>query len=96
MKHLNLISSILAAGAAGVAIAKLGNAQFLATVSGDVVFATALFLGILAFAAYDLARCIRPLKLKGSLLRPTLPRSDAPRTTAYGIRRCSAIVERAA
>ncbi|MBI2515303.1 MAG: hypothetical protein HYV95_00150 [Opitutae bacterium] len=96
MKHLKLISSILAAGAAGVAFAKLGNAEFLTTVSGDRVFAVTLFLGILAFAAYDLARCVEPLKLKTPLLRPALPRAGAPRATAYGVSRRSAIVERTA
>lgn len=97
MKKLPSLSAILAAGAAGVALAKLGNADLLARVPGDAVFAAALFLGILAFAAHDLARCIAPLKLQGTKLRPPLPASGAPRPAAYGIRRRrAAIVERVA
>lgn len=96
MKHLKLISSILAAGAAGMAFAKLGNAAVLATVPGDTVLAVALFLGILAFAAYDLARCVAPLKVTAPLLRPAQPAAGTPRAGAYGIRRRSAIVERVA
>lgn len=96
MKNLKSLSTILAAGAAGVVLAKLGNAGLLARVPGDAIVAAVLFLGILALAAYDLARCITPLKLRDTRLRPTPPVARAPRTTAYGIRRRAAIVERVA
>jgi hypothetical protein len=97
MKKLPSLSVILATATAGVALAKFGNAGLLARVPGDAILAIALFLGILAFAAYDLARCIAPLELRGALLRPPLPATGAPSATARGNRcRRAAIVERVA
>lgn len=88
------LSIILAAAAAGSVIAKLSNAAVLATVPGEVVFAAATSLAIVGITIADYARAVRPLTIKAPIARVELP--SGKRSSAYGIRRRSAIVERAA
>jgi hypothetical protein len=68
-----LLSVILAAGAAGVAVFALANSAFVAALPADVILGAGASLAILAFAAYDYSRRYLPLALPGRLLRPHLP-----------------------
>lgn len=95
-KNNNSAFPILAAGLAGVALASVSNAAYLATLPGEVVMAIAASVAILAFAIRDYGREIRPLAVKASVLRPAAPAASAPRARAYGIRRQAALVERSA
>ncbi|MBI2510624.1 MAG: hypothetical protein HYV96_01480 [Opitutae bacterium] len=88
------LSLILTTATIGSVAAKLSNAAFLAAVPAEIVFAAAASLAIVGITIADYARAIRPLTVKAPLARVALP--TGPRTTAYGIRRRSAIVERVA
>lgn len=88
------LSLILATATVGSVAAKLSNAAFLATVPGEIVFAAAASLAIIGITISDYARAIRPLTVKAPLARVALPTGQ--RSTAYGIRRRSAIIERIA
>lgn len=88
------LSVILATATLGSVAAKLANAAFLANVPGEIVFAAAASLAIVGITVADYARNIRPLTVKAPIARVAVPTGQ--RSTAYGIRRRSAIVERAA
>lgn len=88
------LSIVLAAATVGSVAAKLSNAAFLAAIPGEIVFAAAASLAIVGITIADYARNIRPLTVKAPLARVAL--ATGQRTTAYGIRRRSAIVERVA
>jgi len=95
-KTNNSAFPILAAGLAGVALASVSNAAYLASIPGDIVVAVVASVAILAFAIRDYSRDIRPLTVKAAVLRPAADSATAVRTRAYGIRRQAAIVERTA
>jgi hypothetical protein len=90
MKNL---SNILIAAAAGVALITFSNASFLATVSGEVVMGGLAAVAVLGIAVSDYARRPRPLTVRASVVRPEM---SVRKTTVYGVRRCSALVERSA
>jgi len=98
MKTKNLFYAIVAAGLAGVALAKLGNASILATVPGDKLFAIGASLALIGFGVYDYSRRTKVLSVKASpSLRPPMPAAAcAPRSPAHQVRRVPAIVERTA
>lgn len=88
MKHINhLISALVAAGSAGVA---------LLTISGHLPsafgFATLNAIGLLGFVLFDYARPVQKLRTPlAPVIRPALPIA-----TQAARRRVPAIVERAA
>lgn len=88
------LSIILAAATVGSIVAKLSNAAFLAAVPAEIIFSAAAALAIVGITIADYARNIRPLTVKAPIARVALP--ACPRSSAYGIRRRSAIVERVA
>jgi hypothetical protein len=89
----NNLSNILTAGVAGVALIKLSSASFLAAVSGEILMGGLAAVAVLGIAISDYARRPRPLTIRTTVARPALP---STKTTAYGVRRCPALVERAA
>ena len=93
-----LISLVLAAGAAGVALVKLGSALITAVVNGEVILAIAASVAVVLFAAYDYARRLDRVQLLAPVLRPALlaGRAANAETSALPRVRHSAIVERAA
>jgi hypothetical protein len=68
-----LLSVVLAAGTAGVAVFAAVNSAFVASLPGDVLLGVGASLGLLGFAASDSSRRSLPLSLPGRLLRPALP-----------------------
>ena len=78
------ISLILAAGAAGVAIFALANAQFTAGLPAVTLLAIAVSIALLSLAVYDYSRRVLPLRLPVRLLRPTVPAVRTGRSSAYG------------
>lgn len=88
------LSVILATATIGSIVAKLSNAAFLAAVPAEIIFAAAASLAIVGITIADYARNIRPLTVKAPLARVAVP--TGKRSSAYGIRRRSAIVERIA
>lgn len=88
------LSIILAAAAAGSVVAKLSSAAFLASVPAEIIFSGAAALAIVGITIADYSRNVRPLTVKAPVARVVAP--TGARSNAYGIRRCSAIVERIA
>lgn len=89
----NNLSNILVAVIAGVVLITVSNASFLADLSGEVVMSVLAGVALLGIAISDYARRTRPLTIRTNLLRPALVH-PCPKSTAYSVRRCSAIVER--
>jgi hypothetical protein len=73
MKTTKYLSVILAAGLAGVALVKFGNASILASLPGDKLFAFAASVALITFATYDYSRRHQPLRVKARVLRPSVP-----------------------
>jgi hypothetical protein len=96
MKTNRSLLIIAAAAATGAALAKLGNASFLADVSGESFMAVTASAGLLLFAALDYARNRAKVTVPAEVLRPALPAACVPKAKAYGLARRSAIVERVA
>jgi hypothetical protein len=97
MKTNRSLLIIAAAAATGAALAKLGNASFLADVSGESFMAVTASAGLLLFAALDYARNRAKVTVPAEVLRPALPAAACvPKAKAYGLARRSAIVERVA
>ncbi len=86
---MKTISFLALSAAAGVALAVLANASFLASVRAEYLLAALTVGGIAAIMSADYGRKTRSLAPRAPVLRPQ-------RTTAYGVRRQPAIVERAA
>jgi hypothetical protein len=98
---MKTISFLALSAAAGVALAVLANAQFLASFPAEYLLAAFAVGGIAAIMSADYGRKARSLAPRATVLRPQLapaaPLVARPqRTTAYGLRRQPAIVERAA
>ena len=91
---LNSISVILAAGFAGLALAKLGNASFLSTFRGDIAAAVALSAAVVGFAVYDYSRRMQLLRTSQPVLHPSLPGAGRHEPATRIIRRENALVER--
>jgi len=72
-KSNQLISLVLAAGVAGVAVLSLANAPIMAALPGDVVLGVGASIAIFGLAVYDYSRRVRSLTLPIRLLRPALP-----------------------
>ncbi|MEJ1971241.1 MAG: hypothetical protein WDM96_01550 [Lacunisphaera sp.] len=64
----NLLSLLVAAGTAGVALLALNN-----LIPADVAFAIFSVGALVGFAAYDYTRTTKSLRVPGRVLRPTLP-----------------------
>lgn len=92
----NTLSILALSAAAGVALVKLSSASFLASVSGELVIGIGASLAIVGLMISDYRRLVRPLTVPARVVRPAAPAARPQRTNAYGIRRQSAIVERAA
>ena len=76
---LKSISLIFAAGAAGVAVFALANAQFTAGLPAVKLLSLAISVALLSLAMYDYSRRVQPLRVPARLLRPTLPAAQAIR-----------------
>ncbi len=96
MKTNNSLLIVTAAAVTGAALVKLGNASFLADVSGESLIALVLSAGLIGFFALDYRRPAKTAAVPAEVVRPTLPAKAAAPAGAYGIRRRSAIVERIA
>ena len=72
-KSNQLISLVLAAGLAGVAVFSLANAPIMAALPGDVLLGVGASLAIFGLAVYDYSRRARSLTVPVRLLRPNLP-----------------------
>lgn len=69
-----LLSVVLAAGTAGLAVFSLVNSAFFAALPADVLLGVGASLGLLGFAAYDYSRRHLPLsRPMVGILRPSLP-----------------------
>jgi hypothetical protein len=91
-------SSFLALSAAGsIALVALANASFTAALPGEIILGAGASLAIVGLMISDYRRYVRPLAAPARVVRPAAVAAPrVQRTTAYGIRRQSAIVERAA
>ncbi|MBA3850158.1 MAG: hypothetical protein C0502_09210 [Opitutus sp.] len=86
--------------AAGVALAALAGAEFTASIPAEIVIAAGTSLAIIGLMIADYRRYVRPITGPvARVLPPAVPAVVAtrpPHTLAYGVRRQSAIIERAA
>ncbi|MBA4137143.1 MAG: hypothetical protein C0518_07490 [Opitutus sp.] len=93
----NTLSILALSATAGAVLMKLSNASFFAAVPGELVIAAGASLAIVGLMIGDYRRFVRPLAVPASVVRPAASSvARTQRTNAYGIRRQSAIVERAA
>ncbi len=77
MKTSRFISTILAAGAAGVAGFLFAQSGYSAAIDGDVVLGAGAALAIAGLAIFDYSRRARPLTAAAPVLRPKLPARTA-------------------
>jgi hypothetical protein len=91
MKTSNLLSVSLAAGLAGVVLAKLASVSALAALPGANLFALGAGLAVVGLATYDYTRRHQPLRPKlPSLARPSLSASGPVAPAQLVNARCSA------
>lgn len=64
----NILSIVIAAGTAGVALLTLSN-----VIAADIALALISVAGLIGFAALDYSRTTKSLQVPGRLLRPDLP-----------------------
>jgi hypothetical protein len=64
----NILSIVIAAGTAGVALLTLSN-----VIAADIALALISVAGLIGFAALDYSRTTKSLQVPGRLLRPALP-----------------------
>jgi len=64
----NILSIVIAAGSAGVALLTLSN-----VIAADIALALISVAGLIGFAALDYSRTTKSLRAPGRLLRPALP-----------------------
>jgi len=76
-KSSQMISHVLAAGVAGVAVFSLANTSIMAALPADVVLGVGASVAIFGLALYDYSRRARALVVPARLLRPTLPAAHA-------------------
>lgn len=69
----NILSSLIAAGAPGVALLALSD-----RVPADLALAGLTAIGLVAFAIFDYSRPTHELKVPGGVVRPMLPAASAP------------------
>jgi hypothetical protein len=86
--YIQLLSFVLATGAAGVAGFFLANSAFVASLPGDVILGAGASLALLGFATYDYSRRYLPLTVRTRVLRPGLP-AATPDRAAAGDRRAA-------
>ena len=86
--------------AASVALVALSSAEFTASIPAEIVISAGASLAIVGLMISDYRRYVRPLAAPAArVARPAAPVTATlrpQRTLAYGIRRQSAIIERAA
>lgn len=93
-------SFVTLSAAASVALVSLANTSFIAALPAEIVLSGAASLAIVGLMIADYRRYVRPLAISSArIVCPAAPVATAPRpqrTTVYGIRRQSALVERSA